>query len=101
LAEAVIYPKFAKQPIKEESLLTNALKTTNQWYAKAKIAGIKLCEALNLQYGFDSISLMPTNLYKLRDYYHPEKSHIILAMIKKFDNAAENNKKSSLLGQWS
>jgi len=93
LGSSCIYPKFAKQPIKEESLLTNALETTNQWYAIAKIAGIKLCEALNLQYGFDAISLMPTNLYGLGDYYHPEKSHVIPAMIKKFDNAAENNEK--------
>ena len=93
LGSSCIYPKFAIQPIKEESLLTDALETTNQWYAIAKIAGIKLCEALNLQYGFDAISLMPTNLYGPGDYYHPEKSHVIPAMIKKFDNAVENNEK--------
>ena len=62
LGSSCIYPKFASQPIKEESLLTQSLETTNQWYAIAKIAGIKLCEALNLQYGVDAISLMPTNL---------------------------------------
>ena len=91
LGSSCIYPKFASQPIKEESLLTDSLETTNQWYAIAKIAGIKLCEALNLQYGFDAISLMPTNLYGPEDFYHPEKSHVIPALINKFDNAAKNN----------
>ena len=91
LGSSCIYPKFASQPIKEESLLTDSLETTNQWYAIAKIAGIKLCEALNLQYGFDAISLMPTNLYGLGDYYHPENSHVIPALINKFDYAARNN----------
>ncbi len=91
LGSSCIYPKFASQPIKEESLLTDSLETTNQWYAIAKIAGIKLCEALNLQYGFDAISLMPTNLYGPGDFYHPENSHVIPALINKFDNAAKNN----------
>ena len=91
LGSSCIYPKFASQPIKEESLLTNSLEPTNQWYAIAKIAGIKLCEALNLQYDFDAISLMPTNLYGPGDYYHPEKSHVIPALINKFDNAVKNN----------
>ena len=91
LGSSCIYPKFASQPIKEESLLTDSLEATNQWYAIAKIAGIKLCEALNLQYGFDAISLMPTNLYGPGDYYHPENSHVIPALINKFDNAAINN----------
>ena len=91
LGSSCIYPKFASQPIKEEYLLTDSLESTNQWYAIAKIAGIKLCEALNLQYGFDAISLMPTNLYGPGDYYHPEKSHIIPALISKFDRAAKNN----------
>ena len=63
LGSSCIYPKFASQPIKEESLLSDSLESTNQWYAIAKIAGIKLCEALNIQYCFDAISLMPTNLY--------------------------------------
>jgi len=93
LGSSCIYSKYASQPITEESLLTDSLETTNQWYAIAKIAGIKLCEALNLQYGFDAISLMPTNLYGPGDYYHTEKSHVIPAMIKKFDHAAENNEK--------
>ena len=91
LGSSCIYPKFASQPIKEESLLTNSLEATNQWYAIAKIAGIKLCEALKLQYDFDAISLMPTNLYGPGDYYHPQKSHVIPALINKFDNAAKNN----------
>jgi len=91
LGSSCIYPKFASQPIKEESLLSDYLESTNQWYAIAKIAGIKLCEALNIQYGFDAISLMPTNLYGPGDYYHPEKSHVIPALISKFDRAAENN----------
>ena len=63
LGSSCIYPKFASQPIKEEYLLSDSLESTNQWYAIAKIAGIELCEALNLQYGFDAISVMPTNLY--------------------------------------
>ena len=91
LGSSCIYPKFALQPIKEEALLTDSLESTNQWYAIAKIAGIKLCEALNIQYGFDAISLMPTNLYGPGDYYHHEKSHVIPALISKFDRAAKNN----------
>ena len=91
LGSSCIYPKFASQPIKEEALLSASLENTNQWYAIAKIAGIKLCEALNLQYGFDAISLMPTNLYGPGDYYHPEKSHVIPALISKFDKAVINN----------
>ena len=93
LGSSCIYPKFASQPIKEESLLCQSLETTNQWYAIAKIAGIKLCEALNLQYDFDAISLMPTNLYGPGDYYHPEKSHVIPSLINKFENAAKNKLK--------
>ena len=93
LGSSCIYPKFAPQPIREEALLTDSLETTNQWYAIAKISGIKLCEALNLQYGFDAISLMPTNLYGPGDYYHPENSHVIPALIYKFTNAAKNNYK--------
>ena len=90
LGSSCIYPKLASQPIKEESLLSGSLESTNQWYAIAKIAGIKLCEALNIQFGFDAISLMPTNLYGPGDYYHPEKSHVIPALISKFQNAVEN-----------
>ena len=84
LGSSCIYPKFAKQPITEESLLTDSLENTNQWYAIAKIAGIKLCEALRKQYNFDAISLMPTNLYGPGDNYHPENSHVMAALIKKF-----------------
>ena len=91
LGSSCIYPKYASQPIKEESLLSDSLESTNQWYAIAKIAGIKLCEALSIQYGFDAISLMPTNLYGPGDYYHPEESHVIPALISKFDNAVQNN----------
>ena len=91
LGSSCIYPKFSSQPIKEEYLLSDSLESTNQWYAIAKIAGIKLCEALNIQYGFDAISLMPTNLYGQGDYYHPDKSHVIPALISKFDKAAKNN----------
>ena len=91
LGSSCIYPKFASQPIKEESLLSDSLEDTNQWYAIAKIAGIKLCEAFSIQYGFDAISLMPTNLYGPGDYYHPEKSHVIPALIRKFDDATKNN----------
>ena len=91
LGSSCIYPKFSIQPIKEEALLSDSLESTNQWYAIAKISGIKLCEALNLQYGFDAISLMPSNLYGPGDYYHPEKSHVIPALISKFDKAAQNN----------
>ena len=91
LGSSCIYPKFSMQPIKEEALLSDSLESTNQWYAIAKISGIKLCEALNLQYGFDAISLMPSNLYGPGDYYHPEKSHVIPALISKFDKAAQNN----------
>ena len=93
LGSSCIYPKLAPQPLKEEYLLTGSLETTNQWYAIAKITGIKLCEALNLQYGFDAISLMPTNLYGPGDYYHSENSHVIPALISKFTDAASNNNK--------
>ena len=93
LGSSCIYPKFASQPIKEESLLSGSLESTNQWYAIAKIAGIKLCEALYIQCGFDAISLMPTNLYGPGDYYHPERSHVIPALISRFENAVENKLK--------
>ena len=93
MGSSCIYPKFAKQPINEEELLKGALEPTNQWYAIAKIAGIKLCEALNKQYGFDSISLMPTNLYGPGDYYHPENSHVIPSFIRRFQEAAIHNVK--------
>ena len=88
LGSSCIYPKFAEQPIREESLLTGALEPTNEWYAIAKITGIKLCHALRLQHGFDAISLMPTNLYGPGDNYHPENSHVLPALIRRFHEAA-------------
>ncbi len=87
LGSSCIYPKFSNQPIYEDDLLTGSLEPTNQWYALAKIAGIKLCESLNRQFGFDAISLMPSNLYGSGDYYHKENSHVIPALIRKFDQA--------------
>ncbi|WP_255347522.1 GDP-L-fucose synthase [Synechococcus sp. GFB01] len=89
LGSSCIYPKFAAQPIREEALLSGALEPTNAWYAIAKIAGIKLAEALRLQHGFDAISLMPTNLYGPGDNYHPEHSHVLPALIRRFHEAAE------------
>jgi len=89
LGSSCIYPKFAEQPIREEALLTGVLEPTNEWYAIAKIAGIKLCEALRLQHGFDAISLMPTNLYGPGDNYNPTNSHVLPALIRRFYEAAE------------
>ena len=93
LGSSCIYPKFSKQPIKEEFLLDGKLEPTNEWYAIAKIAGIKLCEALRKQYGFDAISLMPTNLYGPGDNYHLENSHVLPALIRKFHIAKTKNEK--------
>ena len=90
LGSSCIYPKFSKQPIKEEYLLTSSLENTNQWYAIAKIAGLKLCQALRKQYGFDAISLMPTNLYGPGDNYHPTQSHVLPSFIRKFTEAVLN-----------
>ena len=90
LGSSCIYPKFAEQPIKEESLLKGALEPTNEWYAVAKIAGIQLCRALRLQHNFDAISLMPTNLYGPGDNYHPSHSHVMAALIRRFTEAARN-----------
>ena len=94
LGSSCIYPKLAVQPIKEESLLTGALEPTNEWYAIAKIAGIKLCESLKKQYGFDAISLMPTNLYGPGDNYHPENSHVLPALIRRFHEAKASGAES-------
>jgi GDP-L-fucose synthase len=91
LGSSCIYPKFAEQPIKEEALLTGMLELTNEWYAIAKITGIKLCAALRKQHGFDAISLMPTNLYGPGDNYHPTNSHVMAAMIRRFHEAKEAN----------
>ena len=89
LGSSCIYPKFAEQPIKEEALLTGSLEPTNESYAIAKIAGIKLCEALRQQHGFDAISLMPTNLYGPGDNYHSINSHVLPALIRRFHEATE------------
>jgi len=96
LGSSCIYPKFAEQPIKEEALLTGELEPTNQWYAIAKIAGIKLCEALRKQYSFDAISLMPTNLYGPGDNYDSLNSHVMASLIKKF-YFASNQKNSEVI----
>ena len=92
LGSSCIYPKYANQPIKEESLLTGSLESSNDSYAIAKIAGIKLCEAMRRQYNFDSICLMPTNLYGPGDNYHLENSHVIPSLLRKFHDAKLNNK---------
>ncbi len=89
LGSSCIYPKHAPQPMKEEHLLTGPLEPTNEWYAVAKIAGIKLAQAYRRQYGFDAISLMPTNLYGPGDNFHPENSHVVPALIRRFHEARE------------
>lgn len=91
LGSSCIYPKFAKQPIKEEYLLTGPLESTNQWYALAKISGVKLIEALRKQFDRDYVSLMPTNLYGPFDNFDLKTSHVLPAMIRKFHEAKENN----------
>ncbi len=87
LGSSCIYPKFAEQPIREESLLTGALEPTNQWYAIAKIAGLKMVEAYRAQYGFSGISLMPTNLYGPGDNFDLNSSHVLPALMRKFHEA--------------
>ena len=84
LGSSCIYPKSSNQPIKEEELLKSELEKTNEWYALAKISGIKLCQALRKQYGFDAISLMPTNLYGEGDNYHEQNSHVLPALLNRF-----------------
>ena len=91
LGSSCIYPKFAPQPMKEEYLLTGELEPTNEWYAIAKIAGIKMCQAYKKQYGFNAISLMPTNLYGPGDNFNLENSHVMPALIRKFHDAKINN----------
>ena len=91
LGSVCIYPKFAEVPVKEESLLTGELEPTNQWYATAKIAGIKMCQAYRKQYGCDFISVMPCNLYGEYDNFHPTFSHVIPALIRRFVEATEQN----------
>jgi GDP-L-fucose synthase len=87
LGSSCIYPRLAQQPIAEEELLTGPLEPTNEWYAIAKIAGIKLCQAYRRQYGADFISAMPTNVFGPGDNYHPDNSHVIAALIRRFHEA--------------
>ena len=94
LGSSCVYPKFAKQPMSEDQLLTGALEPTNEWYAIAKIAGVKLCEAYRRQYGHDFISVMPANLYGPGDNYHPEHSHVVAALIRRFHEARLKNASS-------
>lgn len=94
LGSSCIYPKMADQPIKEESLLTGPLEPTNDAYAIAKIAGIKMCQSYNQQYGTNYISLMPTNLYGPNDNFDLENSHVLPALIRRFHEAKENNSAS-------
>jgi GDP-L-fucose synthase len=91
LGSSCIYPKLVEQPMKEDALLTGVLEATNEPYAIAKIAGIKLCESYNRQYGVDYRSVMPANLYGVGDNYHPENSHVIPALIRRFHEAKMNN----------
>lgn len=98
LGSSCIYPKFAQQPLKEEYLLTDSLEPTNQWYAIAKIAGVKACEAIRKQYGKDYVSLMPTNLYGPNDNFDLKSSHVLPAMLRKFHEAKEN--KHSPVSLW-
>ena len=90
LGSSCIYPKLAAQPMREDALLTGTLEPTNEPYAIAKIAGIKLCESYNRQYGRDYRSVMPTNLYGPNDNYHPENSHVIPALLRRFHKAVES-----------
>ena len=90
LGISCIYPKFASQPLKEEYLLTDSLEPTNEWYAVAKISGVKACQAIRNQYGKDYVSLMPTNLYGYFDNFDLKSSHVLPAMLRKFHEAKEN-----------
>lgn len=94
LGSSCIYPRLAPQPMPESCLLTGALEKTNEGYALAKISGLKYCEYLNRQYGTDFISVMPTNLYGPNDNYHPEHSHVLPALIRRFHEAKVNGAKS-------
>ena len=91
LGSSCIYPRQVKQPMREDALLTGILEPTNEPYAIAKIAGIKMCESYNRQFGRDYRSVMPTNLYGPGDNYHPENSHVVPALIRRFHEAKENN----------
>lgn len=93
LGSSCIYPRDCPQPIHEEYLLTGPLETTNEWYAVAKIAGVKMCQAYRRQYGFDAICAMPTNLYGPGDNYHPQNAHVVPALIRRFDEAKREGAK--------
>ena len=97
LGSSCIYPRLAPQPMPESCLLTSALEQTNEAYALAKISGLKYCEYLNKQYGTDYISVMPTNLYGPNDNYHPEHSHVLPALIRRFHEAKENKLKEVVI----
>jgi GDP-L-fucose synthase len=90
LGSSCIYPKIARQPMVEEALLTGPLETTNEWYAVAKIAGVKLCQAYRREYGADYICVLPTNVYGPGDNYHPENSHVAAALIRRFHEAKQS-----------
>ena len=98
LGSSCIYPRLAPQPMSPDMLLTGSLEPTNQWYAIAKIAGIKLCEAYRLQHGADFVSVMPTNIYGVGDNYHPDDSHVPAALIRRFHEAKVGNDAS--VGVW-
>tara|TARA_R110001632_G_scaffold232467_1_gene373350 strand:+ start:4304 stop:5251 length:948 start_codon:yes stop_codon:yes gene_type:complete len=98
LGSSCIYPKFAKQPLREEYLLTDSLEPTNEWYAIAKITGVKACQAIRKQYNKDYVSLMPTNLYGTHDNFDLKTSHVLPAMIRKFHEAKENSEPVELWG---
>ncbi|WP_375033112.1 GDP-L-fucose synthase family protein [Flavobacterium sp. LAR06] len=97
LGSSCIYPKLALQPLKEEYLMTGSLETTNEWYALAKISGVKLCQAIRKQFKKDFVSLMPTNLYGIHDNFDLNSSHVLPAMIRKFHEGKENNNASVIL----
>jgi GDP-L-fucose synthase len=97
LGSSCIYPRLAPQPMPENCLLTSALETTNEAYALAKISGLKYCEYLNIQYGTDYISAMPTNLYGPNDNYHPQNSHVLPALIRRFHEAKESGAKEVVI----
>jgi GDP-L-fucose synthase len=94
LGSSCVYPRLAPQPMNEDCLLTGPLEATNQWYAVAKIAGLKMCQAYRRQYGFNAISLMPTNLYGPGDNFHPLNSHVLPALLRKFHEAKVTGEKS-------
>lgn len=97
LGSSCIYPKLALQPLKEDCLLTGSLETTNEWYALAKISGVKLCQAIRKQFKKDFVSLMPTNLYGTHDNFDLNSSHVLPAMLRKFHEAKENDNASVIL----